>query len=81
MNVSTFQVYFQYKEKDLYWLLAILVSFVIDGAPGETEAGVQQNKSITYDLSKLVNYPGFNTSTPRGIPDVSILGFFCSFEV
>ncbi|XP_017504801.1 zinc finger CCHC domain-containing protein 8 isoform X1 [Manis javanica] len=40
-----------------------------DGAPGETEAGVQQNKSITYDLSKLVNYPGFNTSTPRGIPD------------
>ncbi|KAM5199560.1 zinc finger CCHC domain-containing protein 8 [Hipposideros larvatus] len=41
-----------------------------DGAPGETEAGeIQQNQSVTYDLSKLVNYPGFNISTPRGIPD------------
>ncbi|XP_070076422.1 zinc finger CCHC domain-containing protein 8 isoform X2 [Equus caballus] len=41
-----------------------------DGADGETEAGeVQQNKSVTYDLSKLVTYPGFNISTPRGIPD------------
>ncbi|XP_058512709.1 zinc finger CCHC domain-containing protein 8 [Ochotona princeps] len=41
-----------------------------DGAEGETEAGdVQQSKSVTYDLSKLVNYPGFNISTPRGIPD------------
>ncbi|KAB1255821.1 Zinc finger CCHC domain-containing protein 8 [Camelus dromedarius] len=41
-----------------------------DGADGETEAGeVQQNRSVTYDLSKLVNYPGFNISTPRGIPD------------
>ncbi|KAB0357051.1 hypothetical protein FD754_001207 [Muntiacus muntjak] len=41
-----------------------------DGAEGETEAGeVQQTKSVTYDLSKLVNYPGFNISTPRGIPD------------
>ncbi|XP_062941811.1 zinc finger CCHC domain-containing protein 8 isoform X3 [Cynocephalus volans] len=41
-----------------------------DGADGETELGeVQQSKSVTYDLSKLVNYPGFNISTPRGIPD------------
>ncbi|XP_007936329.1 zinc finger CCHC domain-containing protein 8 [Orycteropus afer afer] len=41
-----------------------------DDANGEAEAGeVQQNKSVTYDLSKLVNYPGFNISTPRGIPD------------
>ncbi|KAB0370484.1 hypothetical protein FD755_018446 [Muntiacus reevesi] len=41
-----------------------------DGAEGEMEAGeVQQTKSVTYDLSKLVNYPGFNISTPRGIPD------------
>ncbi|XP_066116768.1 zinc finger CCHC domain-containing protein 8 [Saccopteryx bilineata] len=41
-----------------------------DGADGETEAGeIQQNQNITYDLSKLVNYPGFNISTPRGIPD------------
>nr|XP_051693733.1 zinc finger CCHC domain-containing protein 8 isoform X3 [Oryctolagus cuniculus] len=41
-----------------------------DDADGETEVGeVQQNKSVTYDLSKLVNYPGFNISTPRGIPD------------
>ncbi|XP_023443856.1 zinc finger CCHC domain-containing protein 8 isoform X3 [Dasypus novemcinctus] len=41
-----------------------------DDADGETEAGeVQQNRNVTYDLSKLVNYPGFNISTPRGIPD------------
>lgn len=52
-----------------------------DGADGETEAGeIQQNQNITYDLSKLVNYPGFNISTPRGIPDVSIL-FSYSFEM
>ncbi|XP_062941810.1 zinc finger CCHC domain-containing protein 8 isoform X2 [Cynocephalus volans] len=44
-----------------------------DGADGETELGeVQQSKSVTYDLSKLVNYPGFNISTPRGIPDPSV---------
>ncbi|XP_039735265.1 zinc finger CCHC domain-containing protein 8 isoform X1 [Pteropus medius] len=41
-----------------------------DDADGETETGeIQQNQSVTYDLSKLVNYPGFNISTPRGIPD------------
>ncbi|XP_060049155.1 zinc finger CCHC domain-containing protein 8 isoform X2 [Erinaceus europaeus] len=41
-----------------------------DGADGETEAGeVQHNRNVTYDLSKLVNYPGFNISTPKGIPD------------
>lgn len=41
-----------------------------DDADGETEAGeIQQNQNVTYDLSKLVNYPGFNISTPRGIPD------------
>ncbi|XP_016074521.1 PREDICTED: zinc finger CCHC domain-containing protein 8 isoform X2 [Miniopterus natalensis] len=41
-----------------------------DDANGETEAGeIQQNQNVTYDLSKLVNYPGFNISTPRGIPD------------
>ncbi|XP_048641492.1 zinc finger CCHC domain-containing protein 8 isoform X2 [Marmota marmota marmota] len=41
-----------------------------DDTDGESEVGeVQQNKSVTYDLSKLVNYPGFNISTPRGIPD------------
>ncbi|KAL2298345.1 hypothetical protein Nmel_015339 [Mimus melanotis] len=28
-----------------------------------------QPKRITYDVSKLVNYPGFNISTPSGIPD------------
>uniref|UniRef100_A0A2K5R0D1 Zinc finger CCHC domain-containing protein 8 n=1 Tax=Cebus imitator TaxID=2715852 RepID=A0A2K5R0D1_CEBIM len=41
-----------------------------DGTDGEMEVGeIQQNKSVTYDLSKLVNYPGFNISTPKGIPD------------
>ncbi|KAJ7419326.1 zinc finger CCHC domain-containing protein 8 isoform X2 [Willisornis vidua] len=29
------------------------------------------HKRITYDVSKLVNYPGFNISTPSGIPDPS----------
>ncbi|XP_071428207.1 zinc finger CCHC domain-containing protein 8 isoform X2 [Pithys albifrons albifrons] len=28
-----------------------------------------RHKRITYDVSKLVNYPGFNISTPSGIPD------------
>ncbi|XP_041344647.1 zinc finger CCHC domain-containing protein 8 isoform X3 [Pyrgilauda ruficollis] len=39
---------------------------------GEVEAedeGSPQPKRITYDVSKLVNYPGFNISTPSGIPD------------
>ncbi|XP_076778968.1 zinc finger CCHC domain-containing protein 8 isoform X2 [Arvicanthis niloticus] len=40
-----------------------------DDTDGETETGEIQNKNVTYDLSKLVNYPGFNISTPRGIPD------------
>ncbi|XP_043832726.1 zinc finger CCHC domain-containing protein 8 [Dromiciops gliroides] len=40
-----------------------------DGADGETEAGELQSKCVTYDLSKLVNYPGFNISTPKGISD------------
>ncbi|XP_054551360.1 zinc finger CCHC domain-containing protein 8 isoform X2 [Talpa occidentalis] len=41
-----------------------------DDADGEAEAGeVQQHQSVTYDLSKLVNYPGFNISTPKGILD------------
>ncbi|NXH17388.1 ZCHC8 protein, partial [Bucco capensis] len=36
------------------------------GAEGE---GSCQPKRTTYDVSKLINYPGFNTSTPSGIPD------------
>ncbi|XP_053815009.1 zinc finger CCHC domain-containing protein 8 isoform X2 [Vidua chalybeata] len=39
---------------------------------GEVEAegeGSPQPKRVTYDVSKLVNYPGFNISTPSGIPD------------
>ncbi|RMC05784.1 hypothetical protein DUI87_17327 [Hirundo rustica rustica] len=39
---------------------------------GEAEAedeGSPKPKRITYDVSKLVNYPGFNISTPSGIPD------------
>ncbi|NWW87248.1 ZCHC8 protein, partial [Rhynochetos jubatus] len=37
---------------------------------GETEEeGLRQSKRITYDVSKLINYPGFNMSTPSGIPD------------
>ncbi|NXC42421.1 ZCHC8 protein, partial [Penelope pileata] len=33
------------------------------------EEGSHQRKRVTYDVSKLVNYPGFNISTPSGIPD------------
>ncbi|KFP37152.1 Zinc finger CCHC domain-containing protein 8, partial [Chlamydotis macqueenii] len=36
---------------------------------GGTEEGSHQPKRITYDVSKLINYPGFNISTPSGIPD------------
>ncbi|XP_066055676.1 zinc finger CCHC domain-containing protein 8 isoform X1 [Chamaea fasciata] len=35
---------------------------------GEDE-GSPKPRRITYDVSKLVNYPGFNISTPSGIPD------------
>ncbi|NXE93514.1 ZCHC8 protein, partial [Menura novaehollandiae] len=33
------------------------------------DKGSPQPNRITYDVSKLVNYPGFNISTPSGIPD------------
>ncbi|KAM3825987.1 zinc finger CCHC domain-containing protein 8 isoform 1-T1 [Vipera latastei] len=29
----------------------------------------QQNPCVTYDISKLINYPGFNMSTPSGVTD------------
>lgn len=35
------------------------------------DEGSHQTKRTTYDVSKLINYPGFNISTPSGIPDVS----------
>ncbi|NXF04144.1 ZCHC8 protein, partial [Smithornis capensis] len=40
-----------------------------DDGDAEDE-GSPQHKRVTYDVSKLVNYPGFNISTPSGIPDV-----------
>ncbi|XP_075372641.1 zinc finger CCHC domain-containing protein 8 isoform X5 [Mycteria americana] len=36
---------------------------------GTEDEGSRQPKRITYDVSKLINYPGFNISTPSGIPD------------
>ncbi|XP_061865915.1 zinc finger CCHC domain-containing protein 8 isoform X1 [Colius striatus] len=36
---------------------------------GMEDEGSHQPKHITYDVSKLINYPGFNISTPSGIPD------------
>ncbi|XP_064889009.1 zinc finger CCHC domain-containing protein 8 isoform X4 [Columba livia] len=36
---------------------------------GTEDEGSHQAKRITYDVSKLINYPGFNISTPSGIPD------------
>ncbi|KAM6120073.1 zinc finger CCHC domain-containing protein 8 isoform 1-T1 [Phoenicopterus ruber ruber] len=36
---------------------------------GTEDEGSRQQKRTTYDVSKLINYPGFNISTPSGIPD------------
>ncbi|NWX52150.1 ZCHC8 protein, partial [Steatornis caripensis] len=36
---------------------------------GTGDEGSHPPKRITYDVSKLINYPGFNISTPSGIPD------------
>ncbi|NXN15803.1 ZCHC8 protein, partial [Indicator maculatus] len=36
---------------------------------GTEDEGSCQPKRTTYDVSKLINYPGFNTSAPSGIPD------------
>lgn len=41
------------------------------GGETEEEEYYQQNRCITYDVSKLINYPGFNTSVPSGVADVS----------
>ncbi|XP_025018827.1 zinc finger CCHC domain-containing protein 8 isoform X3 [Python bivittatus] len=40
-------------------------------SPGsETEEEYhQQHPCVTYDISKLINYPGFNMSTPSGVTD------------
>lgn len=46
------------------------VFLFIDDNETEDE-GYLQPKHVTYDVSKLINYPGFNISTPSGIPDVS----------
>ncbi|KAM6377609.1 zinc finger CCHC domain-containing protein 8 isoform 2-T2 [Pluvialis apricaria] len=39
------------------------------GGDGTEDEESHQQKRITYDVSKLINYPGFNISTPSGIPD------------
>ncbi|KAM6246753.1 zinc finger CCHC domain-containing protein 8 isoform 1-T2 [Porphyrio hochstetteri] len=41
---------------------------------GKDDSGTEDERSrqperVTYDVSKLINYPGFNISTPVGIPD------------
>ncbi|KAH0625622.1 hypothetical protein JD844_015209 [Phrynosoma platyrhinos] len=35
----------------------------------EEEEYYQQNRCVTYDTSKLINYPGFNMCTPSGVTD------------
>ncbi|NXV80087.1 ZCHC8 protein, partial [Atlantisia rogersi] len=42
-----------------------------DGKGKEHAVGRQSRQPgrVTYDVSKLINYPGFNISTPVGIPD------------
>ncbi|XP_061458348.1 zinc finger CCHC domain-containing protein 8 isoform X3 [Rhineura floridana] len=39
------------------------------GGETEEEEYYQQKQCVTYDVSKLVNYPGFNISTPSGVAD------------
>ncbi|NWU35688.1 ZCHC8 protein, partial [Hylia prasina] len=39
------------------------------GEPEAEDEGSPKPKRVTYDVSKLINYPGFNISTPSGIPD------------
>ncbi|XP_062999920.1 zinc finger CCHC domain-containing protein 8 isoform X2 [Elgaria multicarinata webbii] len=39
------------------------------GGETEEEEYCQQNRCVTYDVSKLINYPGFNMSTPNGVAD------------
>ncbi|KAM8962330.1 zinc finger CCHC domain-containing protein 8 isoform 2-T2 [Pelodytes ibericus] len=42
-----------------------------DSSDGELEEGESRtsNKHLSYDISKLVSYPGFNTSTPHWMTD------------
>ncbi|XP_048370145.1 zinc finger CCHC domain-containing protein 8 isoform X2 [Sphaerodactylus townsendi] len=43
-----------------------------DASPGgevSEEESYQQNRCVSYDISKLVNYPGFNISSPSGVTD------------
>ncbi|XP_070806731.1 zinc finger CCHC domain-containing protein 8 isoform X3 [Pituophis catenifer annectens] len=35
----------------------------------EEESHPHENPCVSYDLSKLINYPGFNMSTPSGVTD------------
>ncbi|NXK51204.1 ZCHC8 protein, partial [Chauna torquata] len=44
---------------------------------GTEDEGSRQPKRVTYDVSKLINYPGFNISTPSGIPDVTVSYYSC----
>lgn len=34
--------------------------------------GDASSQNISYDVSKLVDFPGFNTPAPRGMRDVSL---------
>uniref|UniRef100_A0A8B9G6Z9 Zinc finger CCHC domain-containing protein 8 n=1 Tax=Amazona collaria TaxID=241587 RepID=A0A8B9G6Z9_9PSIT len=45
-----------------------LVLYDGKGESGTDEKSHQPKRTI-YDVSKLINYPGFNISTPSGIPD------------
>nr|XP_056715730.1 zinc finger CCHC domain-containing protein 8 isoform X1 [Euleptes europaea] len=39
------------------------------GGEAEEEESYQRNRCVSYDVSKLINYPGFNISTPSGVTD------------
>lgn len=56
--------------------------FVIASPGGEMEEEeyYQQKQRVTYDVSKLINYPGFNMSPPSGVSDVSTIRNYCLFK-
>ncbi|XP_062814702.1 zinc finger CCHC domain-containing protein 8 isoform X1 [Anolis carolinensis] len=39
------------------------------GDEAEEEDDYNLSRRVTYDISKLINYPGFNMSTPNGVSD------------
>lgn len=56
-------------------LNSILLICFVDTSDGEIEDPAAQKKSSSYDVTKLIGFPGFNTPLLPGFNDVS---FFLS---